>query len=227
MGFLTGLRRIFEKTKGKARETIDHSFTISARDAPVKTDRRTPEELRQALAYDPNDAAAFFALVEIVSSHAPVPADDDLDPLTAAAPDPEALTQLAVWSLGEELAGNPIAWFPLVQLARLSLADDTESALRRLTTACERDPSGQALVAAMVMLREAQKTHDAFNIGVGQGRVRDQIPEVGLELVRTALALGRIQDAQTNLELLAEHPQHNQIRSSVAELRQKIDEHGV
>ena len=39
---------------------------------------------------------------------------------------------LAVWALAEELAGHPRAWYPLIELARLSVHDDHEGALRRL-----------------------------------------------------------------------------------------------
>src|SRR6478735_5384159 len=106
--------------------------------APRHGDVPQEDALRSRLGDDPNDERAFAALAEIVRRHAVTGVDDD--PLTAEADDAERqrAADLAVWSLGEELAGNPRAWYPLVEVARLSVRDDLEGTLRRLTSATPR-----------------------------------------------------------------------------------------
>src|SRR5690625_4591782 len=101
--------------------------------------------LRERLHEDPNDLQAFAQLAELIRWR--TESAEQQDPLIAEATgsDVDARIRAAQWALAEELAGNPRAWHPLIELARLSLDDDHEAALRRLGTACERDRSGRAL----------------------------------------------------------------------------------
>lgn len=166
------------------------------------------DALRAMLSEDPNDARAFRALVEIVRRRASEPESVD-DPLTAALPDETAAQDrkrqgdLAVWALAEELAGHPKAWYPLVELARLSLEDDHEGAVRRLVTAAERDSTGHALAEGLAVLRDADQPIEALSLGVGHWRAREHEPEVGRQLVLAALEAGRPFEAKQHLESLA------------------------
>ncbi|UJP41783.1 hypothetical protein F1D97_13250 [Cellulomonas palmilytica] len=171
------------------------------------------------LSDDPNNTRAFAALAEIVRRRAAETGPDG-DPLTA--PQDELARQraadLAVWSLGEELAGNPRAWYPLIEVARLSVHDDHEGTLRRLTTGAERDPSGTALAQALSLLREAGKPVDALGIGVGHWRPREHDPEVARQLVLAAVEADRPLDAKQFLANLDLYPD----QASVRELREEL-----
>lgn len=171
------------------------------------------------LAQDPNDASAFQALAEIVRSRAVTPAADD--PLSGRQDEGERrrAADLAVWSLAEELAGRPHAWYPLIELARLSLHEDHEGALRRLTTATDRDPSGVALVEALAVLRDAGQPVEALNLGVGHWRVKEHTPEVARQLVLAALEADRPMDAAQHLRALQLHPD----TAAVERLRPDLD----
>lgn len=166
------------------------------------------DALRSVLSDDPNNERAFRALAEVVRRRAAEAYEADHDPLRApgAAQERERAANLAVWSLGEELAGNPRAWYPLVELARLSMDDDHEGATRRLVTAAERDPTGRALAAGIELLRADGWPGEALNLGVGHWKVREQIPEVGEQLVLAALESGRPGEARKHLDALADHP---------------------
>ncbi|MCG7285779.1 hypothetical protein MHY85_07305 [Cellulomonas sp. ACRRI] len=185
-----------------------------------------PQEdaLRSRLGDDPNDERAFAALAEIVRRHAVTGVDDD--PLTAEAADAERqrAADLAVWSLGEELAGNPRAWYPLVEVARLSVRDDLEGTLRRLTTATERDPSGAALVAGLRLLREAGLPVEALGLGTGHWHPREHDPEVGRELVLAAVEAGRPLDAKQHLANLELYPKQDDIAQMRRELARLVDQ---
>jgi hypothetical protein len=110
---------------------------------------------------------------------------------------------LAVWALAEELAGHPRGWYALVELGRLSLDDDQESALRRFATAAERDPTGRALAQSMEVLRAAGLPAEALGLGVGHWRAREHDPEVGRQLVLAAIEADRPLEARQHLESLA------------------------
>ena len=185
-----------------------------------------PQEdaLRSRLGDDPNDERAFAALAEIVRRHAVTGVDDD--PLTAEAADAERqrAADLAVWSLGEELAGNPRAWYPLVEVARLSVRDDLEGTLRRLTTATERDPSGAALVAGLRLLREAGLPVEALGLGTGHWHPREHDPEVGRELVLAAVEAGRPLDAKQHLASLELYPKQDAIAQMRRELARLVEQ---
>lgn len=176
------------------------------------------DALRAMLQDDPNDAAAFEALAEVVRRHAAEPTSPD-DPL-AAVPEEERIqaADLAVWSLAEELAGHPRAWRPLLELGRLSVADDPEGAMRRFTTAAERDRTGQSLATGLRMLREADMPVEALGLGVGHWKVREQVPEVGRQLVLAAIEADRAFEARRYLEALGDHPD----QQAVAELRPEL-----
>ncbi|NLE71130.1 MAG: hypothetical protein GX609_03405 [Actinomycetales bacterium] len=166
MDFLPRLRRLVRRPASGYKVGLRRPTSLGRRDS-VREDA-----VRVKLSEDPNDAKAFGALAEMVRRRAAEgPPDDPL-----AAPHDEHEKQraadLAVWALAEELAGHPRAWYPLVELARLSIRDDHEGALRRLATAAERDPSGHALIEGLAMLREAGLPVEALNLGVGHWRVK-------------------------------------------------------
>jgi hypothetical protein len=190
------------------RRTTSASRVGSRR--PTKAVRRGDtlheDALRSLLSDDPNNVRAFQALAEIVRRRAQNP-DADHDPLTATSDESEAqaAADLAVWSLGEELAGNPRAWYPLIELARLSVRDDREGTLRRLVTAAERDPTGQALAEGLAVLREADLPVEALGLGVGHWRPREHSPDVARELVLGALEADRPLEAKQHLRTLEEY----------------------
>jgi hypothetical protein len=213
MALMPRLRRLL------GRERI--SNRVGARrptGSPRRGDAVQEDALRAKLQADPNDAPSFEALAELVRRHAAEPASPD-DPL-AAVPEEErvAAADLAVWSLAEELAGHPRAWRPLLELGRLSVVDDPEGAMRRFTTAADRDPSGVALATGLQVLRDADMPVEALGLGVGHWRVREQVPEVGRELVLAALEAERVFEARRHLEALDEHPD----TAAVAALRSEL-----
>jgi hypothetical protein len=177
------------------------------------------DALRAMLHDDPNDARAFDALAELVRRRAAEPSTED--PLTA--PEEEADRQqeadLAVWSLAEELAGHPKAWRPLLELGRLSVAEDPEGASRRFATATERERSGIALADSLQILRDAGMPVEALGLGIGHWRVREQTPQVGRQLVLAALEAERVFEAKQHLDTLVSHPDS----SAVAEMRPELE----
>lgn len=169
---------------------------------------------------DPNNIRAFQALSEVVRRRAAEGTQAD-DPLSAP---PEAGAQqraadLAVWSLGEELAGNPRAWYPLIALARLSLVDDQDAAIRRLATASDRDATGEALAESIEVLREAHLPVEALGLGVGHWRAKEHVPEAGRQIVLAALEADRVFDARHHLDSMASNPD----RRAVAIIREELE----
>jgi hypothetical protein len=181
--------------------------------ASEHVDSAEENRLWGALREDPNDVHAFAALAELVRRRAAQghPVHDR----AKAADD-------AVWSLAEELAHSPRAWFPLVELARLSVHDDRETALRRLATAAERDASGDALATGLLMLRDAGLPGDALNLGVGHWRPREHDLEAGRQLVEAAVEAGRVGEARRHLEALGQHPDAGRAAEVMAELERLI-----
>lgn len=189
-----------------------------------ETDMARAAELRASLEDDPNDAAAFAELAELVRRNAA--AADPADPLTADSDhhqDPERSADLAIWSLAEELAGRSKAWYPLVELARLSLPGDIEGAVRRLSSACERETDGEALVQSLRILREAGRPAEALNLGVGHWVPARHGAEAGRQVTLAALEAGRPLDAKRLLadleEVSAEDPT---VGAAVDELRPAV-----
>jgi len=201
------------------RRPFSASTVAARRPSPSQEHGDTLQEdaLRAILTDDPNDARAFHALAEIVRRRA-VESPNAEDPLTA--PTDEAAQQraadLAVWSLAEELAGHPRGWRPLLELGRLSVGDDPEGAVRRLATAAERDPGGEALAEGLAILREAAMPTEALGLGIGHWRAREHTPEVGRQLVLAALEAGRVAEARQHLEALALRPGTEELRAELA-----------
>ena len=108
----------------------------------------------------PTTLEAFGQLAEVVRRHAGE-GHDEADQQRAA--------DDAVWALAEELAHSGRAWYPLMELARLSVHDDREAALRRLATASRPRPTGEALATGLQMLRDdaCPTRHSASESGIG------------------------------------------------------------
>lgn len=171
------------------------------------------DRFRMRLKHDPNDERAFRELVEIVRRRA---AEGHLDG------DPQRAADDAVWALAEEVAGNHRAWFPLIELARLSLHDDRDGALRRLGTAAERDDSGHALAQGLAMLRHEGMPGDALGLGVGHWRPREHTLEAGHHLVKAAVEAGRVAEARRHLKAFELHPDQGAVDRIRAELESEI-----
>lgn len=219
MALMPRLRQLMRRTTSAS--------TIGAR-RPTTGERRGDtlheDALRAMLVDDPNNIRAFQALSEVVRRRAAEGTQVD-DPLSAPSDDHEQrrrAADLAVWALGEELAGNPRAWYPLIELARLSLVDDQDAAIRRLATAADRDPSGEALSESIAVLRDAGLPVEALGLGVGHWRAREHTPEVGRQVVRAALEADRLFDARHHLDSLALHPDAEAAGAIRAELETEI-----
>lgn len=225
MALLPKLRKLIKRPRSASTVGVRRPTS-----APRKGDTVHEDALRAVLNDDPNNAEAFQALVEVVRRRAAEPSSED--PLTAPAPDVDVAAErkrradLAEWALAEELAGHPKAWYPLIALARLSLQDDRQGAVRRLETAADRDPSGHALAEAIAMLRGANAPVEALGLGVGHWRAREHDPEVGRELVLAALDADRVYEAKhhlTSLDLSAKAHTH-EVKKMRRELQGLIDD---
>ncbi len=159
--------------------------------APAPATPAEEARLWAVLREDPNDVQSFHALAEIVRRRAEE---------GHRGGDPRKAADDAVWALAEELAHSGRAWYPLIELGRLSLHDDRDQALRRLATASDRDPSGVALATAAKMLRDEGRPDDALGLGVGHWRPRDHDVEVGRQLVRAAVEARRPGEARRMLD---------------------------
>jgi hypothetical protein len=179
----------------------------------VAADRAEEEALRARLAEDPNDVTAFNRLAVIVATHA-AEGHEVIDPQREA--------DDAVWALAEEVAQSGRAWYPLIELARLSIDDDRDVALRRLATAAERDHTGIALAQGLAMLRDAGHAVDALNLGVGHWRPREHVPEAGRQLIQAAVEADRPGEARRHLNALSDHPDQQAVASMRAELEHRI-----
>ncbi len=191
---------------------------MAGEEDPVDADDESNGEearLWAVLREDPNDALAFARLAELVRRHAGEghPAGDR----QRAADD-------AVWALAEELAHSGRAWYPLIELARLSVHDDREAALRRLATATDRDPTGRALATGLQMLRDAGLPDEALGLGVGHWRPREHDVEAGKQLVEAAVEAGRKADARRHLDALLLHPDVGRVQQLRVELERRITE---
>ncbi|MFH5823367.1 hypothetical protein [Georgenia sp. AZ-5] len=201
------------------------SAVARAEDAPRE------DALRERLIEDPNDIAAFKALAELVRRRAA--GVGPADPLTAEQlpADAKRAADVAVWALAEELAGNPRGWYALIELGRLSLADDHEAAMRRLAGACEREPTGRALAEGVKMLREAGLPGEALGLGVGHWAPKDNVVEAGRQVVLAALEAGRPMDARRHLEALATSKDTAGAAAAITELEPLVAQaevgHGV
>ncbi len=184
--------------------------------APVAPTPAEEARLWSVLREDPNDVQSFHALAEIVRRWG----DEGHE-----GGDPRRAADDAVWSLAEELAHSPRAWYPLIELGRLSVHDDREQALRRLATASDRDPSGCALAKAVQTLREEGLPAEALGLGVGHWRLKEHVVEVGRQLVLAAAEAGRTADARRTLDvLLASHPDREKVEQVRPELQRTVEE---
>jgi hypothetical protein len=182
-------------------------------EAVFTEDRSEEEALRVRLAEDPNDVAAFDRLAKIVRSRAAEGHD---------AGDPQREADDAVWALAEEIAHSGRAWYPLIQLARLSIDDDREVALRRLATAADRDHTGEALAQGLAMLRDAGHSVDALNLGVGHWRPREHVVEAGRQLIEASIESDRHGEARRHLDAMAAHPDQKGVEKLRRELEGRI-----
>jgi hypothetical protein len=180
---------------------------------PEPVDRSEEEALRGRLGEDPNDFAAFDRLAEIVRSRATEGHDVG---------DPQREADDAVWALAEEIAQSSRAWYPLIELARLSIDDDRDVALRRIETGVDRDPTGEALARGLAMLRESGHAVDALNLGVGHWRPREHAVEAGRQLIEAAIEAGRPGEARRQLEALSAHPDQTGVQRLRRELEDRV-----
>ncbi|HEY6795375.1 MAG TPA: hypothetical protein VI248_11915 [Kineosporiaceae bacterium] len=169
-------------------------------DPPV--DRHEEAQLWDRLREDPNDLDAFPLLADIVRRRAAEGHEGE---------EPERAADDAVWALAEELAHNGRAWYPLVELARLSIHGDRAAALRRLGTAAERDHTGHGLAAGLAMLRDADLPNEALGLGVAYWRPREHSLDAGRHLVLAAVEAGRVPDARRHLAALSQHPDEGRV----------------
>jgi len=176
-------------------------------------DRSEEEALRSRLGEDPNDSAAFDRLAEIVGAMAAQ---------SHQGGDPQRAAEDSVWALAEEVAQNNRAWYPLIQLARLSIDDDRDVAMRRLSTAADRDSEGAALAQGLQMLREAGHPTDALNLGVGHWRPKEHVTTAGRELILAAIEVERLSEARHHLAALAGHPDQNAVQALRRELGDRL-----
>src|SRR3954466_14750321 len=145
----------------RIRRRLSGARPAAPREADAPAVLATPEEearLWAILREDPNDVQSFHALAEIVRRHAEE---------GHRGGDPRKAADDAVWALAEELAHSGKAWYPLVELGRLSVHEDREQALRRFATASDRDATGSALATAVRTLREEGLPSDGLGLGVG------------------------------------------------------------
>jgi hypothetical protein len=198
------LKRVVPRTPGAGESGVD---TI--------VDAAEEARLWAQLKDDPNDVTAFARLAELVRRRAGEGHE---------AGDQQRAADDAVWALAEELAHSGRAWYPLIELARLSVHDDREAALRRLATAAERDPSGHALATGLQMLREAHLPDEALGLGVGHWRPREHDLEAGRQLVEAAVEAGRKADARRHLAALSQHPDVGRVQVLRAQLERRIAE---
>lgn len=192
-----------------------HASVAEGRADVTDVDDAEEARLWAVLHENPNDEEAFVQLAEQVRQRAG-DSHDEADHRRAA--------DDAVWALAEELAHSGRAWYPLLELARLSVHDDREAALRRLATASDRDPSGKALAKGLQMLREERLPDEALGLGVGHWRPREHDLEAGRQLVEAAVEAGRKADARRHLDALSQHPDVGRVQLLRAELERRIAE---
>jgi hypothetical protein len=219
MVLLPRLRRLLRRPVSASKVGVRRPTSARRRDTIHE------DSVRALLHEDPNDVRAFQALAEIVRRRAAEMGPDG-DPLTAPQDEVEKqrAADLAVWALAEELAGHPRAWYPLVELARLSVHDDHEGMMRRLQTAAERDPSGHALAEGLAVLREAGMPVEALGLGVGHWRAKEHTPEVGRHLVLAAIEAERPLEAKHHLAALDLYPDAAAVAAVKPELERRVAE---
>lgn len=160
-------------------------------------------ELREILYDDPNDIAAFQGLAELVEQATQNSAVED--PLTADSEYSNNQANLAMWSLAEELSGRPTAWYPLIELARLSVVSDVEGANRRLNTAIERDTTGRALGESIKILRDAGYADAGISLGIAHWDPVEHKFAAGEQIVMAAVDAEKPEVAADHFATLEKH----------------------
>jgi hypothetical protein len=161
--------------------------------------RTSEEALRRVLLRNPNDERSFARLVSLLAHRRTADratVDDS----------PRGTTDDLTWALAAELAACPRAWFPLTELARLSLSQDIGTALRRLVTAVDREPTGRGLTRAVALLRNAGHPGEAFRLALAHWRPRDHELAAGRQLVLAGIEAGRAGELRRHLDALASRP---------------------
>lgn len=171
--------------------------------------RRSEDDLWRRVHDDPNDEEAFAGLVEIMRRRGVAQHGEGVVPHQA---------DDATWALAEELAHSGRAWYPLIEMARLSLPHDRAGALSRLTTAVSRDHSGRALAAGVDMLCAAGAAAEAHALGVGHWRPLDHVVAAGRAVILAAVAAGRPLEVHSHWEALRNHSDHESLRALQADL---------
>lgn len=225
MAIADRLRSLIGRTVSASRVGVRRQMTGVRRQmtGERRGDAAHEDGLRAMLGDNPNNEQAFRALAEIVRRHANAPREGE-DPLTAPL-DPTARARqadLAVWALAEEFSGNPRAWYPLLELARLSIQHDHDGAIRRLATAAERDSTGEALAEGLAILRQANLNGEAIGLGIGQWRPLEHTPRAAKHLIGAMLDSGRPLDARRYLEAIRTHQDTKGAAAVAAEFTDKI-----
>ncbi len=238
MGLLDKIRRSRKAAHDPAVVSGDQASAAVVASAAPQTTTEVRSEADEAqeralwahLREDPNDAEQFHALAERVRRGAGVAhrlgaGEGAPDRVGGDLPvaDPQQGEDDAVWSLAEELAHSPKAWYPLIELARLSLASDREAAIRRLGTAADREPTGAALTAALIMLREERLPAEAVNLATSRWRPREHSLDAARAVIESAIEAGRVGDARRSLAALDSHEDAEGVAAIVTDLRPLID----
>ena len=213
---MSGIRSLRDRLLGRESSAEGISLVPSSgTEDHVSTVHESVDEerLHELLREDPNDEVRFAELAAVVRRRA---AEGH------AAGDPVQAEENAVWALAEELAHDQRAWYPLVELARLSLADDREAALRRLGIAAERDHSGTALAHGLRLLREAGDPDGALSLGMGHWRPTEHPLEAGRSMVSAAVDASRLAEARRHLDALGEHPDATGVQGMRRDLERAI-----
>ena len=86
----------------------------------------------------------------------------------------------------------------------------------------DRDPTGQALLEGLLVLREAGLNDAALSLGTGHWRPAEHKPEVGREMVLAALAAGRLGEAKRHRAAMLASPDTAQTAALAADLEKQI-----
>jgi hypothetical protein len=148
---------------------------------------------RRALRDDPNDERIFAQLVSLLAG--PPPADD-------------SAIRNVTWSLAEELAQRPQAWFPLLELARLSLDQNGPVIMPRIQAAIQRESTGRAITRAAALLRAAGHPDEAFRLALAHWRPGVHKLAAGRQLILASIEAGRVPEARQHLRAVVAAPRH-------------------
>ncbi|SDU81515.1 hypothetical protein [Arcanobacterium phocae] len=166
-------------------------------------------QLRVDLDSDPNNQEAFEELISLIRKLGQ--SSPTADPLTADdVQHRKTPVKLVLLALSEDLASDSRAWYPLIQLAKITIDDDPAAAVHQIEVAAAREESGRALAEGIHLLVEADQPDTAMQVGMGRWNPENDIPDVGIELIKAAVETGKISDAQRFLTALEQHHPGNQ-----------------